>query len=258
MGDAAAIEAPQPLLARIVAALQAAAATPLPLYLQLAGAQRALIEAGELRGGDAMPSERDLVRATGLSRVTVRKATDELCREGLVSRRHGAGSFVTRQIDQPLSVLVGFSEDMRRRGAQVSSRVLQKLVCAPDPSDMLKLGLSPADLVFRLSRVRLSDGEPLAIEHAIVPADAVAPDAVAESLYDALRASGHMPVRALQRLRAATANAQEAHLLGVPTGSPILHIERRSFLANGRPIEVTTSSYRGDRYDFIAELTLEP
>lgn len=248
--------APQPLLARIAATMQAGGAQP--LYLLLAEAMRGLIEAGELRGGDAMPSERDLVRATGLSRVTVRKAIDELCREGVVARRHGAGSFVTRQIDQPLSVLVGFTEDMKRRGAAVSSRVLQRVVCAPDPSDLLKLGLSPNDLVFRLARVRLSDGEPLAIEKAIVPAYAIDPETMGESLYEALRASGHMPVRALQRLRAAVANAEEARLLGVPPGSPILHIERRAFLANGRPIEVTTSSYRGDRYDFIAELTLEP
>jgi GntR family transcriptional regulator len=246
----------QPLLARIVAGLQADTASP--LYLRLASAMRGLIEAGELRGGEAMPSERDLVRATGYSRVTVRKAIDELCGEGLLARRHGAGSFVTRQIDQPLSLLVGFTEDMKRRGATVSSRVLQKLVCAPDPGDMLKLGLSPNDQIFRLSRVRLSEGEPLAIEKAIVPAYAIAPGSMGESLYDALRASGNMPVRALQRLRAAIANAHEASLLGVPVGSPILHIERRSFLANGRPIEVTTSSYRGDRYDFIAELTLEP
>ncbi|MDP1667754.1 GntR family transcriptional regulator [Phaeovulum sp.] len=246
----------QPLLARLVEGLRGDA--PSPLYLRLAAGLRGLIEAGELRGGEAMPSERELVRATRLSRVTVRKATDALCREGIVARRHGAGSFVTRQIDQPLSVLVGFSEDMKRRGATVSSRILQKLVCSPDPSDLLKLGLSPSDLVFRLARVRLSDGEPLAIENAIVPADAIVPENMGESLYEALRASGHMPVRALQRLRAAVANAQEAQLLGVPLGSPVLHIERRAFLANGRPIEVTTSSYRGDRYDFIAELTLEP
>jgi GntR family transcriptional regulator len=251
--------APMPsdaVMARLVAGLRGDAAQP--LYLRLAAGLRGLIEAGELRGGEAMPSERELVRATGLSRVTVRKATEELCREGLLARRHGAGSFVTRQIDQPLSVLVGFSEDMQRRGATVSSRILQRLVCAPDPADMLKLGLSPNDLVFRLARVRLSDGEPLAIETAIVPADAINPETMGESLYEALRRSGHMPVRALQRLRAAIANAQEAQLLGVPVGSPILHIERRAFLANGRPIEVTTSSYRGDRYDFIAELTLEP
>lgn len=246
------------LLTRIVAGLGTPASRAEPLYHQLASALRGLIELGELRGGDALPSERDLAQATGLSRVTVRKALDALCDEGLTGRRHGAGTFVTRQIDQPLSVLQGFTEDMRRRGAVSSSRLLRREVSAPDPSDMLKLGLTASEQVFRLSRVRLSDGEPLAIEHAVVPALALDAGAVRDSLYDALRAAGNMPVRALQRLHAAVATATEARLLEVAQGAPVLRIERRSFLANGRPIEVTTSAYRGDRYDFIAELTLEP
>jgi peptide/nickel transport system permease protein len=93
------------LLTRIVAGLGNPGSRAGPLYLQLASALRGLIELGELRGGDALPSERDLAQATGLSRVTVRKALDALCDEGLTGRRHGAGTFVARQIDQPLSVL---------------------------------------------------------------------------------------------------------------------------------------------------------
>jgi GntR family transcriptional regulator len=244
------------VLARIVAGLENTSAEP--LYHRLATALSAVIESGDLRGGAALPSERDLVRASGYSRVTVRKAIDELCHQRIISRRHGAGSFVARQIDQPLSVLLGFTEDMRRRGACASSRVLRSEVTAADPADTLKLGLSPSDPVFNLHRVRLSDGEPLAIEHAVIPASAIDPETMGESLYDALRARGNMPVRALQRLHAGTATAEEARLLGTVPGSPVLRIERRSFLANGRPIEITTSTYRGDRYDFIAELTLDP
>ncbi|MDP2087649.1 MAG: GntR family transcriptional regulator, partial [Gemmobacter sp.] len=145
------------LLDRIVASLGNPQARAEPLYLQLASALRGLIELGELRGGDALPSERDLAQATRLSRVTVRKALDALCTEGLTGRRHGAGTFVARQIDQPLSMLQGFTEDMRRRGAVSSSRLLRREVAAPDPSEMLKLGLTAAEQVFRLSRVRLSD-----------------------------------------------------------------------------------------------------
>ncbi|MCR8724395.1 GntR family transcriptional regulator [Frigidibacter sp. ROC022] len=248
---------PEPgLLSRIVSDMQAAGGDP--LYLKMAQTIGALIEAGELRGGAALPSERDLAKAAGCSRVTVRKAIDELCRKGIVSRRHGAGSFVAKQIDQPLSVLVGFTEDMKRRGAVATSRVLEREVALADPSDILKLGLSPTETVLRLTRVRLSDGEPLAIESAVVPASAIDIPSMGESLYDALRASGNMPVRALQRIHAGIATAEDAGLLGTAPGSPVLRIERRSFLSNGRAIEVTTSSYRGDRYDFIAELTLDP
>ncbi|WP_404401533.1 GntR family transcriptional regulator [Pelagibacterium halotolerans] len=245
------------VLATIVKQLAGYEASSSHLYHQLAKTLRALIETGALRGNDALPSERDIAKATGLSRITVRNAIDDLHREGLISKRRGAGTYVSPQIDQPLSLLMGFTADMKRRGASSASIVLEKTVSLPDADEMLKLGLSPSDHVVRLSRVRTSDGEPLAVENAVVPMSAVSPDAIGESLYEALKGTGNSPVRALQRLRAAVADAREAELLDVKVGSPILHIERRSFLANGRPIEVTKSSYRGDRYDFIAELKIE-
>jgi GntR family transcriptional regulator len=241
----------------IAAAMRNGTAHEDPLYLQLARAIRGMIETGHLRYGESLPSERTLVRATGISRVTVRKAIDELFGEGLVSRRPGAGSFVARKFDQPMSVLVGFTADMRRRGLAGRSILLGKTISLPKPDELLKLALSPSDKVLRLSRVRLADDEPLAIENAVVPLFAVEPDRMEHSLYDAMRHTGNRPVRALQRLRAAVADANEARHLDIPVGSPILHIERHSFLANGKPIEVTHSAYRGDRYDFVAELHLE-
>lgn len=245
------------LLKEIVERLPIYGGSAGPLYQRLSKAIRSLIETGELRGAQALPSERDLVKATGLSRITVRNAMEDLAREGLVSKRHGAGTYVSHHINQPLSVLLGFTADMARRGAQSASILLEKTSGLPTPDEILKLGLSPTEQVFRLSRVRLANGEPLAVEHAVVPLSAIDPEKVGESLYEAMRATGNMPVRALQRLRAAVADAREAKLLGVKAGSPILHIERRSFFANGRPIEVTNSAYRGDRYDFIAELKVE-
>jgi GntR family transcriptional regulator len=245
------------VLARILTGYGRAGGSEGPVYLRLASTLRGLIELGDLKGGDALPSERDLAQAAGLSRVTVRKALEVLGDEGLIERRQGAGSFVTRQIEQPASVLIGFTDDMRRRGALAASRVIQQSIGLPDPSEILKLGLSPSDRVLRLSRVRLSDGEPLAIEHAVVPAGALGDAEVGASLYGALKAQGNMPVRALQRVQAGIATPAEATLLNLTPGSPVLRIERRSFLANGRPIEVTVSAYRGDRYDFIAELSLD-
>lgn len=240
-----------------IAALFAAESSPAtPLYLQLGAAIRAAIDGRIVKGGEALPSERELMAATGLSRVTVRRAIEQLLQEGLLSRRHGSGTFVAPQLDQPLSLLIGFSDDMLRRGARATSILLDKSTGQPSPDEAMKLGLSAGEAVVRLSRVRLSDGDPLAIEHAVVPASCVAPEEIGDSLYQALAARNLMPVRALQRLRAVTADKREARLLDIAVGSAILHIERRSFLANGRPIEVTRSAYRGDRYDFIAELRL--
>jgi GntR family transcriptional regulator len=246
------------IVARILSHLPASGSSEDPLYLQLATTMRGLIERGELRGGEALPSERSLMKATGLSRVTVRSAIDDLFRDGLITKKRGAGSYVSPHVDQPLSVLIGFTADMRRRGARASTIVLSQSVGLPNSEEMLKLGLSPNEEVLRLSRVRVQDDDPLAVENAVVPLFALGKETVGESLYDALKRSGHMPVRALQRLRSAIADRREAELLNVVEGSPILHIERHSFLANGRAIEVTKSSYRGDRYDFIAELKLEP
>ena len=242
---------------QIAAAMRSGTAHEDPLYLQLARAIRGLIEIGHLRYGESLPSERTLVRATGISRVTVRKAIDQLFGEGLVSRRPGAGSFVARKFDQPMSVLEGFSADMRRRGLEGRSILLGKTVSLPKPDELLKLALSPSDKVLRLSRVRLADNEALAIEYAVVPLFAVEPEHIQHSLYEAMRHTGNRPARALQRLQAAVADGEEARHLNISVGSPILHIERRSFLANGKPIEVTHSAYRGDRYYFVAELHLE-
>ncbi|WP_226779944.1 GntR family transcriptional regulator [Oceaniglobus trochenteri] len=243
-------------LARLLLGLGRADGTTGPRYAHLGSAMRGLIELGEWRGGMALPPERVITEATGLSRATVRRAIDTLVAEGLITRQQGAGNFVSRAIDQPLSVLVGFTEDMRLRGAATRSVVLRQGVEEASPSHILKLGLSPGEKVFRLDRVRLANEEPLAIERAVVPAASLGRETVDVSLYAAMRAAGVMPARALQRIHAAISNDEESRLLGQGETIPILRVERRSFLANGRPIEVTTSSYRGDRYDFVAELTL--
>jgi len=242
---------------RIAGALRADTQAEEPLYRQLARALRGLIEVGELRSRDSLPSERRLAEATGLSRVTVRKAIEELIDDGLVERRAGARTHVLQGLDQSLSVLMGFTADMKRRGTDGRSITLRKTSSFPSPEEALKLGISPSEAVLRLSRIRLANGEPLAVEHAVVPLFAAAPEQVQESLYDVLRENGYRPVRALQRLRSAAANTEEAAQLAIPVNSPILHIERHAFLANGRPIEITRSTYRGDRYDFVAELKIE-
>lgn len=235
------------------AALRSADQTP--RYLQVASVFRSLVERGVLRAGEALPSERDLSTVTSLSRVTVRRAVETLLREGVLSRRHGSGTFVARRIEQPLSVLAGFSEDMRNRGSRPGSMWISKALTRPSPKEAMALGVGPDEQVLRLLRVRTADDEPLAIETAVVPASILpSPDLVSTSLYSALTEKGFRPAHGVQRLHAALAAPDEASLLMIPVGSAILRIERRAFLANGRPIEFTTSSYRGDRYDFVATL----
>jgi GntR family transcriptional regulator len=230
-------------------------ASPTPLYLQLADIVRSQINGGGIRTGDALPSERELSEAIGISRVTVRKTLDLLLREGLLSRRHGSGTYVAPRIVQPAALLSGFSAEMAVRGHIAGSILIETMTGLPTSDEAMALGLSPDQPVHRLSRVRTADGEPLAIERAVVPASSLPSlSVIGSSLYAALEAHGARPVRGLQRLQASLATAQEARLLSIPAGAPVLRIERRGFLASGTPAELTRSTYRGDRYDFVVEV----
>jgi GntR family transcriptional regulator len=123
------------------------------------------------------------------------------------------------------------------------------------PEESLTLSLSPGAPVYRFNRIRYADGAPMALEYSTVPAFAMAgPEAVETSLYEALEKTGHRPARALQRLRAVLFTPEQAELLAVAPRDPGLLIERRGFLPDGRIVEVTRSYYRGDAYDFVAEL----
>jgi GntR family transcriptional regulator len=229
--------------------------SPTPLYLQLAERLRLVIGGGHVQPGEAMPAERELADLAGVSRVTVRRAIDGLVREGLLQPRPGAGTFVARRFEQPLSVLLGFTEDMLARGLRPGSVWLTKAGGLATPREALALALSPGDPVMRFERVRTADGEPIAIERATLSAAHLpSPALVEESLYAALRARGLAAVRALQRLQADLADAGEAALLGVAEGAAVLRIERRSFLEDGTAVEFTRSSYRAELYDFVAEL----
>ncbi|MFT3672994.1 GntR family transcriptional regulator [Aestuariivirga sp.] len=231
-----------------------------PLYIRVKKLVTAAISNSELKPGDAIPSERDAAEQLGVSRVTVRKAFTELVHEGVLVQRRGSGTFVqdnAARLEQPLSRLTSFSEDMKLRGLATDADWLDRSIGLPTPEEAMKLSISPSDRVCRFHRLRRADGVPLAIEHAVIPARFLAdPQAVQRSLYAALDERGFKPVRALQRLHATALSGQEAKLLRMPEGSPALSIERISYLPDGRTVEYTQSRYRGDAYDFVAELSL--
>lgn len=231
-----------------------------PLYVKLQQALAGAIRSGRLKSGDALPPERDLAEYASISRVTVRKAVDELVRQGVLVRRHGSGTFVAKpveKVEQPLSRLTSFTEDMARRGRTSRAEWLERGLFTPSPDEMVMLGLAAGALVARLARLRIADDNPLAIERASISAEFLPdPENVGQSLYAALEARGVRPVRAIQRISARTIKDQEADLLDVAPGSAGLTIERISYLASGKVVELTRSLYRGDAYDFVAELTL--
>ncbi|OYQ37793.1 GntR family transcriptional regulator [Niveispirillum lacus] len=226
-----------------------------PLYIQLANKLRDSISEGQITSGEALPSERALSEITGTSRVTIRKAIDQLVEEGLLERRHGSGTFITAQLEQAGTTLSGFSADAIHRGQSPKSIWLVKTVSSATADEAMVLAISPATQVARLARVRLADDEPLAIEHAIVPLSLLPPmDTIGDSLYAALERQGNKPVQGIQKIRASLATPIEAGLLSIREGAEVLRIERRTFLADGTPVELTRSAYRGDHYEFVADL----
>jgi GntR family transcriptional regulator len=244
-------------LAKVVGPLNAQG--NLPLYQQLQRALRQAIENRTLAPDDALPAERDLAAEFGVSRITVRKALVGLVAEGLLVRRQGSGNFVSARVEKNFAMLTSFSEDMRARGRTPRSVWLKRAAGTVTPEEALALRLSPGTPVYRFNRIRYADEAPMAIEYATIVATALPSlEAVDTSLYEALEVVGHRPVRALQRLRAVLLTGDQAQLLKAKPGEAGLLVERLGSLPDGRAIEFSQSYYRGDTYDFVAELSSAP
>jgi GntR family transcriptional regulator len=216
-----------------------------------------LIEA--LGVGDAIPSERQLGVDLGVSRLTVRAALDELVREGYLVRRRGAGTFVAEPKVAKGIDINSFSDDMRARGMTPESRTLDLRV-EPAGARMGRiLHVSPGEPVVAVKRLRLADGEPMAIEllhvrQSLVPAMTAA-DLEENSFYDLLASRYDISiVGGSQTIEPTVTNEEESSALGVPLHSPALLFERVTRAASGDIVEFTSSTYRGDRYRLVTEL----
>ena len=225
------------------------------LYLQVRNGLARLIRERRFGADDALPSERMLAEKLGISRVTARKAIGALVDEGLIVRRHGSGNYIAPMLEQPLTRLTSFTEELKQRGFVPRSRWIRRVITAAMTEEMVALGLSPGARVARLERVRLADETPMAYEASALPITVVPdPEAVKDSLYTYLAERNAAPVRALQHIRAANASEWQAELLAIPPGQALLFITRIGYLDDGRAIEITHTWCRSDYYDFVAEL----
>ena len=229
-----------------------------PLYEQVERRLREAICGAAFAPDTAIPTERELAEGFGVSRITIRKALAQLEEDGLLLRRQGSGTFVApdrNRIQKSLSRITSFSEDMRARGLEPGSEWIGKTPGTVTPEEALALGLSPGAAIYRFSRVRYANAMPMAVECSTVPAFCLPGiEAVGCSLYEAMERHGQRPTKALQRLRAVALDDERAKQLAVPPGTPALLIERRGYARSGAAIEITTSWYRGDAYDFLSEL----
>ncbi len=218
-------------------------------YLQVRDYLRALATR-DLAPGDPVPSERMLCERFGVSRMTVRQAVDALVVDGLLERVQGRGTFVAApKVDLQVR-LASFTEEMNRRGMVASVTVLAARTVPAEPDIAEALEVPVGDDVFYLHRLRYADHQPMAVEHNWLPAARVPgflDHGVPPSVYGELGTRGLVPDWGEDTIDAGEADREEADLLTIGPGKPVLRINRRAFTAD-QAIEFARSAYRSDRY----------
>lgn len=234
---------------------------PVPIYYQLKEWLREQIESGTLKPHDRLPSERELGEIFHISRMTARQALSELESEGYVYREQGKGSFVAEpKIRQGLLKLTGFTEDMRDRGMKPGAKVLTVETIKNDEQLARKLHASPDEEFLMLQRLRLADDQPMALEttflRCIFCPGIEQFDFANVSLYQTLQERYGLRLgRAEQTVEAGIADEYETKVLQIKSGTPILAMERITYLEDNKTvIEYARSAYRGDRYKLFVEL----
>lgn len=212
-----------------------------------------------LRQGDSLPAERQLATQLGVARSTLRKALGELQAEGVLRRTHGSGTYVAPPKVVRVRQLTSFTDDFGASGSTVASTILAIERVKPEPDVAAGLELGAGDSVCRVTRLRLVDDEPLAIEVANLPGPLPGLRrrlGSTDSLYRLLRERyGREVVAVEDTVETALASPAEAELLDVPIGHPLLLVHRQGRDADGVAIEWTRSAYRGDRFRFVARAT---
>ena len=212
------------------------------------------IVTGRLAPGDRLPTEQDLAAWLGVSRMTLRHALAELAQRGLVIRAVGrnGGTFVAEpKVEQDLTVMAGFSEQLRRHGLVAGARVLAATEIKASPAASAALEISVGAPVYEVRRLRLAGGQPILIEHSLFPAEhcpGLLGYRLDGSLYELIEQKyGQRPHRAKESLEPVLAGVREAEALGVAEGAPLMLVERTAYTRSGLPLEFARDLFRGDR-----------
>ncbi|PIO97853.1 GntR family transcriptional regulator [Pleomorphomonas carboxyditropha] len=241
-----------------------------PLCRRLEAALRTAIADGRLAAGAPLPSERAIAAGLSISRITVRQALAPLIAEGRVTTRPGGGSTVAgagpahRDENRPSgsagprrTMLRSHADELAEKGEPVETRLVDRLTGPPSAPEAMTLGLGPGERVLRLYRLHCVGDRPRILELTTLPAAAIDADAAIVSPSAALAAAGLPATRGVERFRAVALGAVEAGLLELPEGTPAMRIERVSYTAGGRAVEISRAFCRGDGYEVVAELSGE-
>ena len=231
----------------------------LPRYYQLKQTLESRLKAGEFEVGGQFPTDEELCRQYDLSRGTVRRALDMLAEEGWLRREQGRGTFVTTpQLAPVVFRLANFSDDMRARGLEPSTRLLQLRVIAAQGEVAHQLQLCTGAEVIEIARLRLADGKPMAYERRYL-ARSLCPELLEEdleheSIHSLMIDMYNLPLlRACHTIEARALTEHEAELLEVSPGLAGFYISRVTYTTDDRPVTWYRIVYRGDQYHFTAE-----
>jgi GntR family transcriptional regulator len=234
---------------------------PVPLHHQVYLDLLAAMAAREWKPGDQLPTERGLAERYGCSLITVRRALDELAREGRLERTRGRGTFVTEPpIVRDIAGQTGFADEVRALGYEPYTIVVTARIEGASPTVASALGIRVEAPVYNLERVRGADNVPLLLEQVRLPADRLpgllAHDYAAESLWDVLENDYHLPIgRRQETLSAVVPSAREARLLGLRARRPSIQLDGTAFTTAGEPIEYSRTVVSPERARYFVEST---
>lgn len=229
----------------------------IPIYYQLEVEIKELIK--ELNPGDPIYSERKFSEKYEISRMTVRQAINNLVAEGVLVRQRGKGTFVAApKVEQELSGMTSFSEDMKKRGLTPQTKILDFKKIASTMTIANKLNIQEGDMVYEVTRLRIADDIPMALETSYIPVHLIKElqvETLHASFYEYVEDTLQLKIsHATQTLQSTLAELEESASLGIASGAPVLLMERFGYLENGTPFEYVKSIYRGDRYKFVIDM----
>ncbi len=233
---------------------------PMPLYYQVKESLLEKIKSGQFCVGDLVPSETELQENYQVSRITIRRAVQELVSEGYLYTQQGKGTFVSKpKAAQELNMISSWAETVTALGMHPQSRVIH-LSEEPAPANVAQMLELPAgEKVFRMERIRYADDEPVCLmTNYLVPAFVpgfLSTGLKGESLYEMLEREYHIVFgRAEETVEAKAAKPNEAALLNIKKGAPLLYATRITRDTADRPVEVVITITRSDRYSYKIRL----
>ncbi|TDL82899.1 GntR family transcriptional regulator [Peribacillus frigoritolerans] len=231
----------------------------LPLYYQLQQSIKKAIQENELNPGDMIPSEREYAEKYKISKMTVRQALTNLVKEGLLNREQGKGTFICqKKIEHSSSELAGFSESMISKGIEPSTFVVSFIEVKASIEQAEKLKVEQNTTLYEIKRVRYANQLPIAYEILNIPKELL-PDLTTKvavtSIYDYIeQKAGHKIHYGRETIEASIAQNEDADLLKLKEGEPVLLIERLSKLNSNKPFEIVKSVYRADRFSYAIDM----